>query len=139
MHFIDFCQPLTVQPIDLCMERYRHLAGLDLADAGPRKDDLMEVDLLIGSDCYWWFVTGETRIDGDGPVAVHTKLGWILSGTLPMEECPTAHNFLTTHVLRVDSTPSTQDPLDKSCIRFGSWNPWVLTQRPTQSWKKLLR
>ena len=36
------CQPLTAQPIDLCMERYRHLAGLELADAGQGKDDLME-------------------------------------------------------------------------------------------------
>ena len=95
------------------------MTGLDLADAGPRKDYLMEVDLLIGSDCYWWFVTGETRRGGDGPVAVHTKLGWVLSGTLPMEEeYPTAHNFLTTHVLRVDSTPSTQDTLDEVLHSF---------------------
>lgn len=30
------CLPLTAQPIDL---RYRHLAGLDLADAGQGKDE----------------------------------------------------------------------------------------------------
>lgn len=69
------CQPLTAQPIDLCMERYRHLAGLDFADACQGKDDLIEMDLLIGSGCYWWLVTGEIRGGEDGPVAVHTKLG----------------------------------------------------------------
>ena len=32
----------------------------------------MEVDLLIGSDYYWSFVTGETRRGNGGPVAVRT-------------------------------------------------------------------
>ena len=77
------------------------------------------MDLLIGSDCYWLFVTGETRRGEDGPVAVHTKLGWVLFGMLSIEgECPTSHNFLTTHVLRVDATPSTQDPLDEILHSF---------------------
>ena len=113
------CQLLTAQPTNLCMEMYRHLAGLDLADAGQKKDDLMEVDLLINSDYYQWFVTSETRRGEDGPIAVHTKLGWVQSGTLSMEEeFPTAHNFLTKHMLRVDATPSTQDPLDKVLHAF---------------------
>ena len=115
------CQPLTVQPIDLCKEKYQHLAGLDLADSNHGKDDLMEVDILIGSDYYWWFATGKIRRGADGPVAVHTRLGWVLSGTLTMDEgCSTAHNFLTTHVLRIDATPSTQDPLDEVLHSF--WN-----------------
>ena len=69
------CQALTVQPIDLCKERYQHLSGLDLADSNHGKDDLMEVDILIGSDYYWWFATGKIRRGADGPVAVHTRLG----------------------------------------------------------------
>ena len=64
------------------------MAGLDLADAGQGRDDLMEMDLLICSDCYWWFIASETRSE-DGPVAIHTKLGWVLSGTLLIEEEPT--------------------------------------------------
>ena len=35
-------------------------------------------------------------------------------------ECSTAHNFLTTYVLRIDATPSTQDPLDEVLHSF--WN-----------------
>ena len=66
------CRPLTAQPINLCKEKYRHLAGFELADANQGTDDEMEVNLLIGSDYYWWFATGE------GLVAIYTKLGWVL-------------------------------------------------------------
>ncbi len=55
------CQPLTAQQyIDLNIEKYRHLAGLDLADAHHGENKPIAVDLLIGSDYYWWFATGET-------------------------------------------------------------------------------
>ncbi len=61
--------------------------------------------------CYWRDRRGE-----DGPVAVHTRLGWVLSGSLSMEEgCSTA---LTTHVLRIDANPSTQDPLNEVLHSF---------------------
>lgn len=46
------CRPLTTQPIDLCQERYQHLADLDLADANQGENDVMEMDLLISSNCY---------------------------------------------------------------------------------------
>ena len=41
---------------------------------------MCEVDLLIGSDFYWDFVSGEMRRGDKGPVAAKTTLGWILSG-----------------------------------------------------------
>ncbi len=108
------CQPLTAQQsIDLSIEKYQHLAGLDLADSHRGENEPMEV---IGSDYYWWFATGETRRGEDGPVAVHTRLGWVLSGSLSMEEgCSAA---LTTHVLRIDANPSTQDPLNEVLHSF---------------------
>ena len=63
--------------------------------------NLMEVDLLIGSDCcsIWWLTIGETRGDEEGHVAIHTQLGWVLSGMLLIEEgCSIAHNFVTTYI-----------------------------------------
>ena len=52
------------------MEHFPHLAGLDLAD------DLIQeahgIDMLIGCDFYWHFVTGETRHGEGGPVAIQT-------------------------------------------------------------------
>lgn len=103
------CQPLSAQPVNLCAAKYDHLNNLDLAD--PCHDGTsMEVDLLIGSDCYWTLVTGEIRRGEAGPVAIHTKLGWVLSGVAPIpREQFTSHSFLTTHVLRVDSTGSSEN------------------------------
>ena len=50
--------PLTSQPIDLFRNHYKHLQGMDLADTAEITDSL-EIDLLIGSDVYWSFVTGK--------------------------------------------------------------------------------
>ena len=37
------------------------------------------IDILIWSDYYWDIVTGNV-LRGDGPIAVHSKFGWLLSG-----------------------------------------------------------
>ena len=55
-----------------------HLEGLDLADDWDQTDG--SIDLLVGSDHYWDIVTGETRTGENGPVAVKSSLGWLLSG-----------------------------------------------------------
>jgi len=93
------CEPLTDQPLSLCMDSYEHLTNLQLAD-NSEDGSPIEVDLLLGSDYYWQLTTGEVRRGNDGPVAVGTKLGWVLSGPAPVAD----HSFLTTtHTLRVDS------------------------------------
>ena len=51
------CNPLTTQPINLSSEHHDHLLGLELADS-PDASDLLEVDVLIGSDSHWSFITG---------------------------------------------------------------------------------
>jgi hypothetical protein len=44
---------------------------------------VLEIELLIGADYLWLFQEGRTvRGKGDEPVAVQTKLGWVLSGPL---------------------------------------------------------
>ena len=53
--------------------------GIELADSADI-GDVLEVDMLIGSDFYWSLVTGRVRWGRIGPMAVHTKIGWILSG-----------------------------------------------------------
>ena len=45
------CEPIAAQPISACIEKNRHLAGLDLADFADTSSSL-EVDILIGSDYY---------------------------------------------------------------------------------------
>jgi hypothetical protein len=65
------CSPL---PTKVCIE-HPHLEGLELADdcEGASAD----IDILVGSDYYWELARGE-----DGPTAVASKLGWLLSGPL---------------------------------------------------------
>ena len=41
-----------------------------------------DIDLLIGADLYWKVVTGKTILLKNGPMAVESLFGWILSGQL---------------------------------------------------------
>ncbi len=59
------------------------------------------IDMLIGSDCYWNLVTGGVSRSMQGPIAVHTRLGWVLYGPVATSEL-VAH-LITTHVFRVDA------------------------------------
>ena len=43
----------------------------------------MKVDLLIGLDVYWKFMTPEMVCLPEGLVAQRSLFGWVLSGPLP--------------------------------------------------------
>ena len=68
------CSPLTSQPITTSGECQEHLLGLELADSAD-SDDVLEVDVLIGSDWYWNLVTERVIRGKSGPIAIHTKVG----------------------------------------------------------------
>ena len=109
------CEPLVGQPIDMCVNQNPHLAGLELADGGNPGSGL-EVDVLIGSDYYWDLVTGAVSKGDGGPMAIHTKLGWVLSGPTDIvgsKQC--SANLVTTHILRVDAQT---DPLKDQMRAF---------------------
>ncbi len=65
----NICEPLP------CVQQYPHLLGLQLVDLANIESS-MPVDVLIGSNYYWQLVTGSICKGANGPVAVHTKLGW---------------------------------------------------------------
>ncbi len=94
------CEPLAAQPLALCLESYEHLSNLELADS-TSDNCAMEVDLLVGSDYYWELATGRICRRNNGPIAVETKLGWVLSGPVPAVE--SSCSLLTAHTLKVDS------------------------------------
>lgn len=52
------CNPLTFQPINYSVQSYNHLVGLELADS-DETSDVLEIDMLIGSDSYWKLVSEE--------------------------------------------------------------------------------
>ena len=95
------CEPLSCQPVSLCQDRFEHLTHLDLADYTDGSSPL-EVDVLVGLDHYWDLASGEVRRGQSGPVAVDTKLGWVLSGpAIPVDQSESSTSLLT-HALHVD-------------------------------------
>ena len=93
------CEPLSISPIHHCILEYPHLTSLDLAC--PSRDMAQKgPDILIGCDFYWDIVTGETVRGDRGPTAVQTKLGWVLSGPISINESHSSAS-LVTHILRV--------------------------------------
>jgi len=65
------------------VHRYKYLAELPLAHP-KNTDERFEVDILIGSDYYWEFVEDEI-IRGEGPTAMKSRVGYLLSGPLSKE------------------------------------------------------
>ena len=110
------CSPITNQSIKVALEEYPHLRGLSLADNPSMVDSDMEVDVLIGADYYWKFITGKIKRGGKpGPVAVLTRLGWVLSGPVIQGNQKTLScsvNLNATHVLRIDAEAAVTDPAD---------------------------
>ena len=111
------CSPISNQSIKVALEEYPHLHGLNLADTPSMSVGTdVEVDILIGADYYWKFVTGTTkRGSKPGPVAVLTRLGWVLSGPViqgTQKEPSCSINLNATHVLRIDAEQVMSNPTD---------------------------
>ena len=103
------CEPLNPQLTAVSTGTYEHLSGLRLAD-NPGIGSAGEVEFLIGSDHYWELATGRVSRGSCGPIAVETKLGWVLSG--PLSCCSTIETpqkDLTTLLTGVTSQESNLD------------------------------
>ena len=60
-------------------ERYSHLQDLHLADKST--DGSKAIEILVGLDYYFWFITGEViKVKYGEPVALKSSFGYILSG-----------------------------------------------------------
>ena len=115
------CDPLTAQPVSLCAEMYDHLSSLDLADSSSDETQL-EVDVLVGSDYYWELVAGKTLRGKGGPIAIHNKLGWVLSGPAHLTQTTTplqpSMSLIATHTLKIEASPSGMDELNSTLRSF---------------------
>ena len=78
---------------------YKHIDGLNLTDEfeGRERDS---IDVLIGSDYYWCFITGETGQGDSGPTAVNSKLGWrLLSGPVDGKATSSVEAYATNLII----------------------------------------
>ena len=93
----EICLPLHCQNIEFAKQKY--LKHVKLADTNPQNLDL-EVN-IFGSDLYWNFVYDAVIRGGPGPVALLTKVGYVLSGPVENSSCTSIHsNFINAHVLK---------------------------------------
>ena len=78
---------------------------LKLADETRNQE--VAINILVGSDQYWQLVTGEVVKDEEGPTAMNTRLGWVLSGPAETNsvETESATNLACTHVLKCATNP----------------------------------
>ena len=75
----DICSPLSNQAVNVAVDKYPHLRDLELADSTTETNDV-EIDVLIVAGYYWNFVFDTVRRgEMSGPIALYTKLGWVLS------------------------------------------------------------
>ena len=54
----------------------------------------MLIRMLIGSDFYWQLTTREIIRGQTGPIAINTKLGWVLSGPVTNDEADDMQQLL---------------------------------------------
>ena len=115
------CSPISNQSIGLHQHQYSHLQSLGLAN-GTTHSSGLHIGLLIGAGHYWSLVTGEiVRSDsGLGPVALNTRLGYVLSG--PVQGASGANGstmgFSGTHVLKIASGVVKGDTLGQGIKTF---------------------
>ena len=87
--------------IQSTIEKDPYLRGIELAESII--DNKEEIEVLIGADYYWNFMTGRARRwENPCPVAIQIKLGLALSGPIVANEAQESTiNFSSTHVLRI--------------------------------------
>ena len=96
------CDPLDRRILSCAVDQYSYLLELDLADPpGGESGKGLNIEVLIGADNYWKLVTGEVIRHENGPTAIETHIGWVLSG--PVEECQTHLANSDTHVFHNSS------------------------------------
>ena len=69
----------------------RSLNDLPLADFNNNGDNNLNIDILIGGDFYWSFVSGNIQKGGTGTIALETTLGWVMSGNVGVSSFKNEH------------------------------------------------
>ena len=96
------CSDLLNQNTAVACESYAHLRELELADSSI--NSVKSVDLLIGLDFYYSFITGESiRGKANEPIAIKSTLGWVICGTFENSN-GVLTNLNVTHMYRIDQT-----------------------------------
>ncbi|XP_028403926.1 uncharacterized protein LOC114526512 [Dendronephthya gigantea] len=112
--FPVICSPVTTT-IDV--QAYPHLDGLQLADNSDIENQ--SIDMLLRADYYYKIITGEIVNGDNGPIAVASKLGWLLLGpTLDTSSSYALSNLVIDGRKETLLEENEKDELVKSLKRF---------------------
>ena len=104
INFPTICSPVRLR----VKVSYTHLRGLELADYHEDdKDDT--IDILIGADHYWDFITGDIVRGESGPTAISSRLGFLLSGRTT-QSALNEHSAMSNLILPHDPCPNSAIP-----------------------------
>ena len=68
--------------VERIKHNFAHLSNIFFSDIS-RNQEILEIDILCGSNLLWSFQDGECIRGGPGePISIQTSLGWVLSGPL---------------------------------------------------------
>ena len=100
-------------------QNYPHLQGLNIANSNSKTS--FDVNLFVGLDFYYNFITGNVKRDQIGePIAVESKLGWLLTGPLKSNLVQT---YLSdTHILHIKPQYRTFDEISDSNFPSSIWD-----------------
>ena len=100
------------------LDKLPYLQELPLAHPVTSEENF-HISILIGADYYWQFIQ-DRIMRGDGPTAVESRLGYLLSGPLPSTQlaCITCSQVLVFPASLKIQTVTTS----------GQWNLWALHQ-----------
>ena len=79
LSYPTICSPINTR-VDISM--HKHLLGLNLADKRLSEQN-RRIDLFVGNDYLYDIIVGDVIRGSSGPVAISSKLGWIISGKTP--------------------------------------------------------
>ena len=83
--FPKICSAMSAK-VNIDNYEHLHVQGLHLADTSITETSQQNIDVLIGSDYYSDVVSGDVIRGSNGPVAMSSLFGWILSGPTSVEE-----------------------------------------------------
>ena len=109
------CLPISSPSMTFLKGQFEKFHGIEFVD----EDSKRKIDLLIGFDLYWNFVTGNIVKSGEsgGLVAVETKFGWILSGCVDKGGKRQSVNFVSSATSEV-RIGGENDELESQVKRF---------------------
>ena len=95
--------PLSEQCVCIAKNPDDHLKYLKLSDSCDSKFNC-NVEILIGADYYWDFVSGNIKRGNSGPVSVEAILGWVFSRTYEFKNNISATvNLSSIHILKTST------------------------------------